>query len=160
MADDIVHEATYPLPPEAVWQAIATKPGLDAWLMENDFVEAKVGHRFSFRDKPRPFWDGVCPCEVVEADPPRRFALRWNVGKDKSPSLVSFTLTPTPDGGTRLEFRHGGLAGFMGLLMKKGMDKGWAQMVRRSIPMVAQRLRDTGAAPPRAEVKAAAKAKA
>lgn len=152
MADDIVHEATYPYSPEAVWRTIATKEGLDAWMMDNDFVEAKPGHRFTFRDRPRPFWDGVCPCEVVEADAPRRLALRWNT-RDRHPSTVSFTLTPTKDGGTRLLFRHSGLTGFMGLVMKKGMDKGWATMVRHSIPYVAARLAEGRPAPPKPEVK-------
>ncbi|HUR63044.1 MAG TPA: SRPBCC domain-containing protein [Candidatus Thermoplasmatota archaeon] len=152
MAEDMVHEATYAQPPEAVWEAIATKAGLDAWMMQNDFVEAKVGHRFTFTDRPRPFWDGQCPCEVVEADPPRRFVLRWNT-RDKHPSTVSFTLTPTGDGGTHLLFRHSGLTGFMGRMMRMGMDNGWGRMVRHSIPYVAERVAAGGPLPPKAEVK-------
>ena len=151
MTSDIVHEATYPYPPEVVWKAIATKPGLDAWMMANDFKEAKVGHRFTFTDRPRPFWDGRCPCEVIEADAPRRFALRWNT-HDKNPSTVSWTLTKTAEGGTHVLFRHEGLTGFMGLIMKKGMDKGWGTMVRDSIPFVAGRMA-VGPPPSKAEVK-------
>lgn len=157
MPADIVHEATYDLPADAVWAAIATKPGLDAWMMQNDFGAATVGHAFTFTDRPRPFWDGKCPCEVTEAEAPRRFALRWNT-RDKAPSTVTFSLTALPGGRTRLEFRHGGLTGFMGLLMKKGMEKGWGVMVRHSIPLVASRIHATGAPPPRDEVEADFKA--
>jgi uncharacterized protein YndB with AHSA1/START domain len=152
MAQDMVHEATYAQPPELVWKVIATKAGLDAWMMQNDFGEARLGHRFTFTDRPRPFWDGQCPCEVVECDPPRRFALLWNT-REKHPSKVSFTLTRTPQGGTHLLFRHEGLTGFMGLLMRRGMDKGWGTMVRHSIPYVAGRMAAGGPLPPKAEVK-------
>lgn len=147
-----MHEATYAQPPEVVWQAIATKAGLEAWLMANDFQEARVGHRFTFTDKPRPFWDGQSPCEVVECDPPRRLALLWNT-REAHPSKASWTLTRTPQGGTRLQFRHEGLTGFMGFLMKKGMQDGWGRMVHHSIPLVAERIAAGLPLPPRAEVK-------
>lgn len=162
MVEAMVHEATYPYPPELVWKVLATKEGLDSWMMKNDFVEAKVGHRFTFTDRPRPFWDGQCPCEVVEADAPRRFALAWNTREDK-PSRVSWTLTPTPDGGTHVVFRHEGLHGFMGFMMRRGMDKGWGTMLRHSIPYVAGEM-TKGRVPSKDEVsecfKRATKAKA
>jgi uncharacterized protein YndB with AHSA1/START domain len=151
MIEDIVHRATYRHPPELVWRAIATREGLDAWMMVNDFEEAKVGHRFRFRDKPRPFWDGICDCEVAEADAPRRFVLRWGLNVRGEPTRLSFELTPTSDGGTTLELRHGGLNGVMGWFMKKGMDKGWRRMVERSIPLVADGMAK-GAVPSRDEV--------
>lgn len=136
MIADIVHEATYPQPPEVVWRALATPEALGAWLMQTDFREARAGHRFRFTDRPRPFWDGICECEVAEAEEPRRFALRWGLNQKGAPSTVSWTLSPTPDGGTRVAFRHGGLHGFMGWMMKKGMDQGWRRMLERSIPVV------------------------
>jgi uncharacterized protein YndB with AHSA1/START domain len=149
--EDIVHEATYSHPPDSVWNAIATKEGLESWLMETDFREAKVGHTFSFRDRPRPFWDGIAPCKVIEADRPRRFALLWNT-KDEHPSTVSWTLTPTSDGGTHLVFRHEGLRGFMGRMMRLGMNKGWYRMVHEGIPYVVDEM-DQGRSPTRADVK-------
>jgi uncharacterized protein YndB with AHSA1/START domain len=132
---DIVHEATYPQAPEAVWRAVAAPDALETWLMKNDLREAKAGERFRFRDRPRPFWDGVVECEVVAADAPRRFALRWGVG-GKAESDVSWTLTPAAGGGTHVLFRHAGLSGVMGWIMKKGMDKGWRRMLERSLPFV------------------------
>ncbi len=150
--EDIVHEATYPLPATAVWRAIATREGLASWLMENDLVEARPGAEFRFRDRPRPFWDGIAECRITVADPPRHLAMLWNHKKERHPSTVSITLTPTPDGGTHLLLRHSGLHGFMGLLMKRGMDKGWQVRVRHGIPLVAQAL-ERGPAPPREQVK-------
>jgi uncharacterized protein YndB with AHSA1/START domain len=132
---DIVHAATYPYSPDLVWRAIATPEALGTWLMPTDFRDATPGHRFRFTDRPRPFWDGICECEVIEADAPRRFALRWGLNVKGAPSTVSWTLSPA-DEGTRVEFRHAGLSGVMGWFMKKGMDKGWRRMLDRSLPVV------------------------
>ncbi len=151
MIPDIVHEATYPHPPELVWRAIAAHDALEAWLMKNDLRDARAGERFRFVDRPRPFWNGICECEIAEADAPRRFALRWGVGGKGAPSDVSWTLSPVPGGGTRLVFRHGGLTGVMGWIMKKGMDEGWRRMVQRSIPFVLEGLA-AGRRPTRDEV--------
>jgi uncharacterized protein YndB with AHSA1/START domain len=148
---DIVHEATYPHPPELVWRAITTPEALGAWLMKNDLRAAAPGERFRFTDRPRPFWDGICECEVAEADAPRRFAVAWGVGGKGAPSTVSWTLAPTPEGGTRVQFRHAGLQGVMGWMMKKGMDKGWRRMLERSIPLVIAGL-ERGRIPSRDEV--------
>ena len=153
MHDDITFSATYPFPPEVTWRALSSSQAFAAWLMENTFVEPKVGHRFRFTDRPRPFWDGVCECEVVEAEAPRRLALKWGMDDKGGHTRVEWTLSPTPDGGTHLQFRHSGLKGFMGWVMKKGMTKGWQRMVERSIPHVAEAA-SAGSIPSRAEVKA------
>lgn len=159
MTEDIVHEATYPYPPEAVWRALTTREALSAWLMETDFREPTVGHKFQFRDKPRKIvgWDGVTDCEVIEADPPRRFAYRFGAAGDASPpTTVIWELEPTPEGGTRLRFRHTGFTGVKGWLMRQGMNHGWGGMVRHGIPYVVSRMQE-GIVPPRAEVTAVRK---
>ncbi len=101
--------------------------------MPNAFREAKPGHRFRFTDRPRPFWDGVCECEVIDAGASRRFALRWGLNVRGAPTTVSWTIAPTADRGTRVQLRHAGLHGVVGWLMKKGMDKGWRRMLERSL---------------------------
>lgn len=136
MTDDIVHEATYPHPPEAVWRAITTPEAMSAWLMQTDFREPTVGHRFQFRDKPKKVvgWDGITNCEVLEADPPRRFVIRFGDANDGG-TFVSWDIQPT-DGGTRLRLRHWGFTGFKGWLMRQGMKQGWGSIVRHAIPFV------------------------
>lgn len=150
--EDIVCAATYEHPPELVWRALVTPRALAAWLMENTFERAEVGHRFRFTDRPRPFWDGVCECEVEAVEDARRLALRWGIGKDATSTRVEFTLTPAGPG-TRLAFRHSGLHGVMGWFMKKGMTKGWTRMVERSIPRVCEYLA-RGEVPTREALKA------
>ncbi|MBI5609624.1 MAG: SRPBCC domain-containing protein [Deltaproteobacteria bacterium] len=110
-----------------------------------------VGRRFRFTDKPRPFWDGICDCEVAQANENRCFSLLRGLNQKGEPSRVSWTLQPAEDGGTQVEFRHGGLHGVMGWLMKKGMSKGWQRMLERSIPMVAEGI-GKGRIPPREDV--------
>ncbi len=140
MIQDITHEAILDHPPEQVWKAITTPALLRTWLMENDFAGPTVGHTFEFRDRPRPFWDGRCKCEVIEADEPRCFALRWGIGGQNPPSVVSWMLEPEGEGRTRVRFRHGELTGLMGWFMKKGMDRGWRCMLERSLPYVLGRV--------------------
>lgn len=156
MTEDIVHEATYPHPPEAVWRAIATPEGLNAWLMPNTFREATVGHRFQFRDKPRKVvgWDGITDCEVLEATPPRRFAFTFESGDDVR-TRVEWTLEPVA-GGTRVRFRHTGFTGFKGWMMRAGMNGGWRGMVAHSIPFVVRGMLD-GRTPTREETEAVRK---
>lgn len=154
MAEDIVCEARHPHPPEVVWRALVTPAALQAWLMDTTFERAEVGHRFRFTDRPRPFWDGICECEVAEAVPQRTFALLWGIGATGTASRVTFTLEPTADGGTHLSFRHSDLRGVMGFIMKKGMTKGWTRMVEKGIPFVCARMTE-GRIPTRDEVRAA-----
>ena len=158
MTEDIVHEATYPYPPEAVWKAITTPAALSAWLMQTDFVEPKVGHRFQFRDKPRKVvgWDGVTDCEVLEAAPPNRFVIAFGTGRDGfPPTRVSWDLEAVP-GGTKVKFRHAGFTGFRGWMMRQGMNHGWGRMVQHAIPFVIAEMQ-RGSVPSRDAVRAHAK---
>ena len=157
MTDDIVHEATYPYPPSAVWRAIATREAMSAWLMETDFAEPRVGHRFQFRDKPKKVvgWNGITDCEVLEVVPERRLVFSFSSATD-TPTRVIWELEPV-HGGTRVRFRHTGFTGLKGWLMRAGMNQGWGGMVRHGIPYVLARFA-VGEVPTRAETTAARKA--
>ena len=153
MLSPILVDANYAHPPALVWKVLTTPRALAAWLMETTFARAEVGHRFRFTDRPRPFWDGICECTVESADEPRQLALAWGTNTSV-PTRVTWTLAPTLDGGTRVTFRHDGLAGIQGFLMKQGMTRGWKRMLQRSIPFVLEAMaRDR--VPTRDEVKAA-----
>jgi uncharacterized protein YndB with AHSA1/START domain len=127
---DIVVECDLPDPPEKVWRALTVPELLAAWLMPND-IRPRVGERFSFQAEPagvarpatrksaserrrqaRRIGDSV-HCEVLEAEPNRLLRYRWSVRQNagarerRLDSIVSFELTPTPDGGTHLRLVHG-----------------------------------------------------
>lgn len=155
MTDDIVLEAVYPHPPSIVWRAIATKEGLDAWLMSNDFEGATLGHRFELRDKPRPGFKGVMKCEIIDVQPERRLSFRFgDGGGGMADTTLTWELEPVA-GGTRVRFRHAGFTGLKGWLMRAGMVRGWTPMVRWAMPFLLGEMA-AGRTPTQAETRAMA----
>ncbi|HEV8359662.1 MAG TPA: SRPBCC domain-containing protein [Candidatus Thermoplasmatota archaeon] len=139
MGRAIVHEVTYPHPPERVWRALTDPAMLGEWLMDTTFREPRVGHKFRFTAKPMPGWNGITDCEVREVVPLRKLSYTWqgsnNKGEPYPPTLVTFTLQPAPGGGTTLRLEHTGLVGLRGWMMYMGMNNGWGQkMLRGSLP--------------------------
>ena len=120
----IRREVVYPHPPERVWRALTDPAIVATWLMESD-IEPRVGHRFQFRTKPAPGFDGIVHCEVLEADPPRRLAYSWAGGPTRDrPTRVEWTLTPI-DGGTRVLLEHSGFHGVSGFFLRTMLGRGW-----------------------------------
>jgi len=97
----IVHEVTFPHPPERVWQALVTPHEMTSWLMPGDGFTPVPGRHFTMECEPY----GLLHGEVLEADPPRRLAYRW-VGSFGA-TVVTFQLTPTPTG-THVRLEHSG----------------------------------------------------
>src|SRR3954462_6913101 len=95
-------DTVYPHSPHRVWTALTDSRAMAEWLMRNDF-EPRLGHRFQFRTKPAPGFDGVVHCEVTELDPPRRLAYTWKGGSIDT--IVTWTLEPVADG-TRVKFEQ------------------------------------------------------
>ena len=125
----IRREVVYPHPPERVWRALTDPAVLATWLMESD-IEPRVGHRFTFRTKPGPGFDGIVHCEVLEADPPRRLVYTWGGGPTKEhPTRVEWTLTPEGSG-TRLLLEHSGFRGVAGFLLRTMLGRGWGHKLR------------------------------
>ncbi len=117
-------EMTYPHPPQRVWRALTDPAIVATWLMETN-IEPRVGHRFQFRTKPGPGFDGVVHCEIIEADPPHRLVYTWGGGPTKAkPTLVEWTLTPVGTG-TRLVLEHSGFHGVSGFVLRSMLGSGW-----------------------------------
>jgi len=97
---DIAH------PPEKLWRALTQPHLIEEWLMKNDFAP-RVGHRFNLRGD----WGGVLDCEVLTVEPHRTLSYTWNHKHDNAAfnltSVVTFTLTPTPNG-THLRMEQSG----------------------------------------------------
>ena len=140
MKRDLKFEVVYPHPPEKVWRALTDSQAIAHWLMENDF-EPRLGHKFMFRSKPRPGWDGKTYCEVIELDPPRRLAYTWKGGPIDT--VVRFTLEVVPEG-TRLRLEHTGFRGFKAWMVSRIMGRGWVGIVNKQIPAVLARMDGEG----------------
>lgn len=101
-----VVEREFAHPPEKLWRALTQPHLIEEWLMKNDFAPV-VGHRFNLRGE----WGGVLDCEVLEIDPPKTLAYRWDFENDDPAyalrSVVTLTLTPTA-AGTHLRMEQAG----------------------------------------------------
>ena len=120
MADTPI-QVDYEHAPELVWRALAESTLLARWLMPNDIV-ARAGHRFHFRTKPLPGFDGTVACEVLEAIPGRR--LSYSLAAAGVATTITWTLDAT-DTGTRLTFAHAGFRGLRGLLIRNILGDAW-----------------------------------
>jgi uncharacterized protein YndB with AHSA1/START domain len=124
-ARSISLEYDLPHPPAKVWRALTEPELLAAWLMNND-MRPLVGQSFTFKDKPMPWWDGIVHCEVLELDLHKRLRYSWRAGA--LDTVVTWTLTPTPSGGTRLALEHSGFLPDNASAFE-GASKGWQRMV-------------------------------
>lgn len=86
-AERVTLELTLDAAPEKVWRALSIPEYRDSWLTSG--ADAA----------------GITT-EVLEAEPPRRLTLSWRDGDAAPDERVTFTLLPTPDGGTWLRLVH------------------------------------------------------
>jgi uncharacterized protein YndB with AHSA1/START domain len=125
----------YELPhaPAKVWRALTDPALLARWLMSTD-LQPRPGHNFTFRSEPTPWWDGVVHCEVLEAEPQRRLRYTWKSGPESSPldTVVTWTLTPTASGGTRLSLEQSGFVP-SNKFAYDGAQKGWQRMIDQAL---------------------------
>lgn len=126
---DIVVTRTLPYPREMVWRALTDANELGAWLMPNDF-RPEIGHRFTFRTKPAPGFDGTVHCEVLELVHPERVAFTWKGGP--LDTRVSFELEEVA-GGTRLTLRHSGFGGLSNVIPRLVLGFGWKDLLTNKI---------------------------
>jgi uncharacterized protein YndB with AHSA1/START domain len=132
----IRHEFVFTQPPEEVWNYLTDPELLALWLMPNDFKPV-VGHRFQFKARARLGlkFNGDIYCRVLEIIPFRKLVYSWQGGMSKeNPSLdsiVMWTLTSSPGGGTILLLEHKGFRGMKNSLAWFTMNIGWAKIGRR-----------------------------
>jgi uncharacterized protein YndB with AHSA1/START domain len=98
-------EFDLPHPPAKVWRALTEPALVSKWLMTTD-MKLSVGERFKFQSQPVQGWDGVIACEMKEVEPHTR--LRYSWGSMGLETMVTFTLAPTPKGGTLLKLEQSG----------------------------------------------------
>lgn len=145
---ELLFEVTYPHTPERVWRALTDPKALAAWLMPNDFAPV-MGHRFTFRAPPQPWFDGVVRCEVLIVEPPRQLSYSWQGGPMRSPTIVTWTLESVPEG-TRVRLVHSGFAGVGGRIVRLILGNGWRGLLARDLPGILNEMQA-----PRADVEVA-----
>ena len=95
----VVIEREFAHPPEKLWRALTQPHLIEEWLMKNDFVP-EMDRAFQLHGD----WGSVA-CKVVELEPQKTLAYRWDaMGLE---SVVTWTLTPTISG-THLRMEQAG----------------------------------------------------
>jgi uncharacterized protein YndB with AHSA1/START domain len=118
---DLTFERVYPHPVEWVWEAVATREGLAAWLMENDF-EPEIGHAFTFRFCPEDGSEATTAVEatVLEIEEPRRIVWSWRNEGETAATRVEIVLEEVASG-TKVILRHTGpISAETGDTLKRG----------------------------------------
>jgi uncharacterized protein YndB with AHSA1/START domain len=112
--DTNTYHQSWELPhaPEKVWRALTDSSLLTKWIMPND-MKPVVGHKFTFKTTPTPWWDGIVYCEVREVVVQRSLKYSWQGAKRANggfgvDTVVTWTLAPTAGGGTLLSLEQSG----------------------------------------------------
>ncbi len=93
--------------PEKVWRALTTPELLAQWLLPVFDLKLDPGAAFTFKTQAYPPWDGTVNCRILESDTHKKLSYAWVVGDMEIDTVVTFTLTPTPEG-TRLSLVQSG----------------------------------------------------
>jgi uncharacterized protein YndB with AHSA1/START domain len=132
----IAMEYELPHAPAKVWRALTEPALLASWLMPTDLTPT-LGRDFTFRMEPTAWWDGIVHCQVQEVELHRRLRYTWKSGAGPSAldTVVTWTLTPTASGGTRLGLEHAGFAPGNKFAFGGARD-GWQRNLADRLPAV------------------------
>lgn len=112
---------------EDVWEALTNKEAMSEWLMPCN-IEPVVGHRFQFRSKPYPGFNGIVDCEVLEVVDRKKISFSWSGGSLKD-TVVCFELKPLGEK-TELRFEHRGFEGFFNrVIVRRILSQGWLNQI-------------------------------
>jgi uncharacterized protein YndB with AHSA1/START domain len=130
----------YPHPPELVWRALTDPELVPRWTATGQGgrpvgFSTEVGTRFQLVGRPRPGWNGVVDCELLEARAPALLRYSWRGGGDDEVTQVACRLEPHA-GGTRLTFEHTGFTGIGGYLVSRILASARKKMLRVGMPTV------------------------
>ncbi|MCL8384430.1 MULTISPECIES: SRPBCC family protein [Xanthobacter] len=110
----ILSEAEFDQPVDVVWRAITDSEWLAVWFFPND-IQPLEGHKFTIWGRPIERWDGEFQCQVKSCLPEKELSFSWKGGHEELKgfghyidTVVTWTLTPTPSGGTHFRFFHDG----------------------------------------------------
>jgi uncharacterized protein YndB with AHSA1/START domain len=118
--------------PAKVWRALTEPELLTDWLMPND-IKPLVGHDFTFGTDPAPGFDGIVHCKIIEVKQTSRLVYSWRGGPIDT--MVTWTLTPTPSGGTHLRLEQSGFGPEHGMTYDI-LSKGWREKAAGSLDRI------------------------
>lgn len=127
MAKTIKLSTIYNHPIEDVWDALTDPNAMSEWLMPCDIMPI-VGHKFQFKTKSYPGFDGTVNCEVLEVVPFQKLSFSWS-GSSLNNTIVNFELKAIDDK-TELKFEHSGFEGFFNkVVVSRILSNGWLNKI-------------------------------
>lgn len=135
---EIVREYTHS--PAAVWRAVTDPALIPRWTATGaggrpEGFETTVGTKFQFIAKPKPGWNGVVDCEVLEVREPSLLRYSWTGDDGGDVTEVVYRLEPTA-GGTRFTYEHTGFTGVGGFFMAQLLGRVRRKMLTVGLPAV------------------------
>jgi uncharacterized protein YndB with AHSA1/START domain len=89
----------------------------------------EVGCRFTLHDSDAKGWSGWLDCEVLIAEPNKRFVYRSTERKDQLVTTVSWTISDHADG-VHVRLDHTGFSGWNGIVAGTMLRFGWKSLLK------------------------------
>ncbi len=144
----------YPQPIETVWRALTDPAIVPRWTATGaggrpEGFQLVVGSTFRFVGKPKPGWNGIVNCQVLEVSAPSLLRYSWTDDGGADVTEVTYRLTPLSGGGTRFSYDHLGFTGLSGIFMAKLLGHVRRKMLTVGLPAVLRDLDDSAPRPAR-----------
>ena len=142
----------YPHSPEKVWRAVTDPALIPLWTAtgaggRTEGFATVVGTKFQFIGKPKPGWNGVVDCEVIEVDEPSLLRWTWTDTSTGDTTEVVYRIEPYA-GGTRFTYDHTGFTGLSGFFMAQLLGHVRRKMLNQGLTAVLNDIDDQGALRP------------
>ena len=142
----IVRDYAYPV--TRVWRALTDSDLVPLWTATGaggrpEGFAPVPGTRFRFVAKPKPGWNGIVNCEVLEAREPTLLRYTWTDDAGGDTTVVTYRLEPAGDG-TRFTYEHTGFTGIGGLFMARLLGRIRRKMLTDGLPAVLADMGDDG----------------
>ena len=138
----------YPHAPAKVWRAVTDPALIPLWTAtgaggRTEGFATVEGTKFQLIGKPKPGWNGVVDCEVLEVDEPRLLRWSWTDTSTGDTTQVVYRIEPHT-GGTRLTYEHTGFTGLSGFFMAQLLGHVRRKMLSKGLTAVLNDIDDQG----------------
>jgi uncharacterized protein YndB with AHSA1/START domain len=130
----------YPYPAAIVWRALTDPELVPRWTVTGaggrpEGFAPLAGTKFRFVAKPKPGWNGIVNCEVLEASAPSLLRYTWTDDGGGDVTEVSYRLQQQ-GAATRFTYEHTGFTGAGGFVMARLLGRVRRTMLDVGLPAV------------------------